>query len=272
MRFILVESLEKATPYMLRNDGSIIKCGRMHPYIMKDAETVDEIIRDGIDLDALYWFYKNTGKERTRKNIRAVANYFIDRFGIDPKFSISIYDNEDTDYDFGIDDTTYMPGLGEINSFVEITNNDTNQEFCRVRTSDKLWGGSSKDIYFRISSVGFNWFPTIWEFVYKNKNQIDTITVCKDSSVFGGSFEPYKIGSDELYLIPVDDFIMSSGNPIIESIVDEGTAIGTAQKRLSNGSSVSEAFDWMHPRHANSFYKKIVKTNIDSDRCNLLHK
>lgn len=29
----LKESLDKATPYMLRNDGALLKCGTCHPYI-----------------------------------------------------------------------------------------------------------------------------------------------------------------------------------------------------------------------------------------------
>lgn len=272
MKFKLVETLEKATPYMLRNDGELLECGDIHPYILKISEDIKEIINGWIDLDALYWFYNNTKKEYTKKSIRAIAKYFIKKFGIKDDFTVSIYGNKDVNYNFGFDEKTYQIKDGEIAGFVETLNYDTNQEFCRVRTSSMLWGGTSNDIYFRVSSIGFNWFPIIWNIVYKYREGISTVTICKDSSTFGGTFNPYSIDGKKLYMIDVDDFITLGGNPIIEKVTSELDAINHARKKLSNGFTISEAYDWIHPVQVVKFYNKQIREELEFDLENLLHR
>ena len=76
-----------------------------------------------------------------------------------------------------------------------------------MRTSSLLYGGTSKDIFFRISSIDFNWFPVIRNVVNDNKNFISTITVCKDSNTFGNPFEAYKVKDVTLKNIPVEEFL-----------------------------------------------------------------
>lgn len=272
MKFRLVETLDKATPYMLRNDGELLECGDIHPYILKISEDIKDIVDKGIDLDSLYWFYHNTKKESTKKSISAIAKYFIEKFGIKDDFTISIYGNGDVKYDFGFDGKTYKIKDGEIIGFIELLNYDTNQEFCRVRTSSMLWGGSSNDIYFRISSIGFNWFPIIWDIVYKYRAEISTVTICKDSSTFGGTFNPYLVDGKKLYMLAVDEFITLSGNPIIEKIDSDLGVINHARKQLSIGNTVSEAYDWLPPVHTVGFYKKQIREELEFDILNLLHR
>ena len=57
---------------------------------------------------------------------------------------------------FNITDKTYSCKGNELYSILEQVSNDVNQEFCRVRTSNLKIGGDSNEIYFRISSNGFN--------------------------------------------------------------------------------------------------------------------
>lgn len=272
MKFRFVESLNKATPYMLRNDGELFPCGSIHPYIIKDGESIDDMIQNGMDIDALYWFYTHSKSETTKKLIRVVAKYFIDKFGIDDKYTISIYGNNINDIDFNIDDNIYQAKIGEIESFIQIVSDDTNQEFCRVRTSNKLWGGTSNSIYFRISSIGFNWFPIIWDIVNKYRNNISDVTICKDSSVFGGAYEPYIISGERIESIGVEDFLTLSGNPIVEGKKHEMEAINYAREKMSLGCSVSESYDWLHPRHAHGFYIRQLKDCLEFERNSILQR
>lgn len=257
---------------MLRNDGELFTCGSIHPYIIKDGESIDDMIQNGMDIDALYWFYTHSKSETTKDIIRVVAKYFLNKFGIDDKFTISIYDNDVGDFDFNISDETYTLEDSEAKGFIEIVSDDTNQEFCRVRTSNRLWGGKSNSIYFRISSIGFNWFPIIWELAYKNRDTITTITICRDSSVFGGVYEPYKVHGRSIDDMDIGEFIMLSGNPIIEAKTHPIEAINFASKKLMDGSTISEAYNWLHPRHAHGFYIRQLKDCLDFDINNLLHR
>ena len=92
-------SLDITTPYMLRNDGELLKCGDYHPYIKSyRKESLEETIKYLKNHNSfLKWFYENTLNEEV-KNI--ISNL---------KFT-----QEE------IDRLWYL----------------TNQEFCRVRTSN----------------------------------------------------------------------------------------------------------------------------------------
>ena len=51
-----------------------------------------------------------------------------------------------------------MASKFDIEAAFEKLSMDLNQEFCRARTSNLRWAGDSNEIYFRISSLEFNWF------------------------------------------------------------------------------------------------------------------
>lgn len=119
-------SLDITTPYMLRNDGELLKCGDYHPYIKSyRKESLEETLKY-LDLHKSFldWFYDNSLNEETKK---LIENF--DR-------------TKET-----IERLWYL----------------TNQEFCRVRTSNYRYktGGDNGEIYFRISSENFNWFDLI---------------------------------------------------------------------------------------------------------------
>lgn len=179
-------SLDITTPYMLRNDGELLTCGDYHPYIKSyRKESLEETIKYlKIHNSFLKWFYENTLNEEV-KNI--ISN---------PKFT-----QEE------IDRLWYL----------------TNQEFCRVRTSNYRYktGGDNGEIYFRISSENFNWFDLIWNVCVKYSPSIEYVTIMRDPQVFGKQFDYIKIRGEEMNKYPLKDFIELEGEPIVESLEED---------------------------------------------------
>ena len=83
-------TIKKATPYMVRNDGVVLECGAIHPYILKDvtlpfSRNMESILsNNGRDV---IWFAHNTRNknliELIRKSLQGVANIFGDNSTID---------------------------------------------------------------------------------------------------------------------------------------------------------------------------------------------
>lgn len=174
----LADSLPEMTPYMLRQDGALLKCGDIHPYIKMSTKTSYETNLHTLDLhpEFLDWFYENT--------LDPVTKDLIDKFRKEP-----------------------TPEL------MDVLNDLTNEDFCRVRTSNykvKI-GGKNGQIYFRISSTNFDWFNLIWGIVAKFVHDIDNVTVMKDSQTFGGKEFDYYYDH-----VPVDEFLTLKGNPEIK--------------------------------------------------------
>lgn len=243
MKLNIKESFKSATAYMLRNDGKVFEFPSMHPYlILPDSnfsidENIDLLLYAPRDLE---WFYENMDsdfKTDVSKLLYSIYNnpqYFGDyRKNID---AINIpliectYDKEYT-----------------IELYKKISA-ESNQKFCRFRTSDLYGGGSNKSIYFRISSVRFNWFNLIWELVYKNKNFISNITIVRDS-VEGDYF--YKHKGKIFNEMPIDEFLTLSGNPIIESA-----------DKLIKGGSLNSAFGRCNLIRFNKIYNTLLRTEM----------
>ena len=96
------------------------------------------------------------------------------------------YSNIDELYDF----------IDEVRDNITYTQSEItrylNQQFCRVRfggmtNSTGLSSGPYGSIWFRISSTGFNWSNTIYQFVASNKTSlgITSIFICRDSESDG---------------------------------------------------------------------------------------
>ena len=176
------DTLFSMTPYMLRNDGALLACGDLHPYIkMSNSASYETNLKTlNSHLDFLDWFYKNSLNDETKE--------LINEFKEEPSEEL-----------------------------MNLLNDLTNQEFCRVRTSNYKvkYGGDNGQIYFRISSTGFNWFDLIWNVVNKFSNVIEEVTVMKDKQTFGGKEFDYYYDH-----IPTKDFLLLSGNPLVEEITD----------------------------------------------------
>ena len=89
-------------------------------------------------------------------------------------------------------------------------------------------------MYFRVSSVGFNWFNIIWQFVYDHRNVIDYVTIVKDEESTGYKDYYYSHGDTVYNHLPTKDFIEQSGNPYIESTYLE-TVLGKGGSILTSG-------------------------------------
>lgn len=253
------KDLEQATPYMLRNDGKLFNVSPIHPYIKYAYESVDKAIEKLATsrLNSLKWFYENTNSGDTKNLICIICKYLNSTTRID--FDFCDYQN------------TKQIQPEEIESYLNLLNDNTNQEFCRFRTSNLLFSGDSKEIYFRISSINFNWFDLIWEVCYKYKYSISDTTICKDANTFGGRFNPYKINSKEINHIDIDEFLTLSGNPIIENYNSDLDIIDNANKLLCLGKLVTESYlDPIHPASIHGFYEKQVNENLNQDIESLL--
>ena len=177
------------TPYMLRNDGVLLECGSLHPYVNissnQSFEDSYEIAKE--NPRNIKWFINNTNQDEVKKLGEKLLK----------------------------DDLTEE----EFNRLNDLTN----QEFCRVRTSNfkVRFGGDNGEIYFRISSKDFNWFDLIWKVVMDNKNVIKNVTVVKDTQSLGGKeFNYYLVDGKKLDHLDVEEFLTLKGNPIIESKED----------------------------------------------------
>lgn len=108
-----------------------------------------------------------------------------------------------------------VPDLKTINAMV---NRELNQEFLRARYGGMYdTSGGNSIMYFRVSSVGFNWFPIIWNFVYNNQKQISGVTIVKDPESTGADGYFYKLSGEAVDNMPTQDFLMVSGRPTIDA-------------------------------------------------------
>ena len=250
-----VIKVEKATPYMLRNDGKLFKCGNVHPYVRYFHQTkLEDILSDKLEFrNILLWFDSHTQYESTKRLIYSILTYL--------KF--------DTENNY---DSKPVESDEELWSYINLLTDETNQEFCKVRTSALLYGGSKDNIYFRISSIGFNWFDNIWNVIMNNQDRLSEITICKDTSTFGNNFESYKINGQSIIDFPVKEFLTLSGNPLIENIEYCSKDFGYFYSGLQNKQSLVDLFRLFHPHHIEKNYKYLVREVLNKELNSLLRR
>ena len=252
--------LEKATAYMLRNDSEYFQCDEYHPYISDIYQTKEEnlesLVRERID--ELIWFYEHTQYQQTKNYIQII-------FASALSLGIAFEDKE-IYKKLQIDDSVYIAGEKEIHHFLDLLHKETNQEFCRFRTSDLKYGGVSDDIYFRISSVGFNWYNLIWDLVYDNKEYISSITISRDNRAIDyNQGKCYKINGIEINHLPTNDFLMMKGSPIIEKHISSNSDLNSFIEQLYRGKSISQSANTLHPRYLLNMYKNVLREALDND-------
>ena len=210
--FKLTEALEVATAYLLRNDGEVFKCEAFHSYLKEGDMTVEQFFNESAFDVTLNSFYDYSNQNYVIRGIEALVNSFVQLY---PSFKQEIDTYIKFDYSHGqIFDKIKLEVL------YNKLNDLTNQEFCRVRTSS-IYGtnGKSQDIYIRISSNGFDWSDIIYNFIMKNKNFVETITIDKDNkSVQQPVIYTHK--GQKIDHMTVDDFLSLSGQLMLESQID----------------------------------------------------
>lgn len=258
------EYLQQNSAYMLRNDGKLFKV-KVHPYIWYD---VNDPIEDGIEelfvenSDFLIWIYEHTNKQTTRDMISQLVA-FVRYYGEEISSLFNNINPENFSSDFSI--INYEPykddikDIREAYTLYETLNNEVNQEFCRVRVGGEyLSDENSYDVYFRIGSVGFNWFNLIWKLVYDNRANIDTVTIETDYQS-GKPIIIYRHNGLYLDHLSADDFISLKGNPVLESSFPKSHI----DICLANGGTLMESLGSFNYRAINNGYnlrrKKLEK-------------
>lgn len=201
------------TAWMIRNDGKEIPV-EAHPYVAFDL--IEQ------SLEAAEWLYKNTRYQETK----ALAIDFIDAYAesvmeaSDNIVDVLLKNVKDSREYFSLSREFIHSVSGELllkkkvsfplDTLQHRINYELNQEFLRAR-----YGGmyntvsGSKEMVFRISSTGFNWYPVIFEFVDKRKERIDSVTIVRDREATGQIDAYYKTndGKNVYRQFPLEDFL-----------------------------------------------------------------
>lgn len=180
-----MEFENNATAWMIRRDGEAFPCIQ---HIYGSPDDIEET------LYAAEWLYKSTLKESTKEcALRLMLSYGKSLNAHRNPVRSLLLEIKKKPYRFL--DYNFIMSIGnEINSVyegnVEALNKEVvyylSQEFMRAR-----YGGmyntvkGNRDMYFRISSDKFDWFPIINAFVEKHSEKIDTLTVVRDEESTG---------------------------------------------------------------------------------------
>lgn len=210
-----------ATAWMIRNDGKAIPVTQ---HIYADTSEIDET------LYAAEWLYQNTRHE----NVKSLVVQLIRKWGesfeagnlnlvdvIKREIDARPYKFLTKEFIDKIDVELYackssQTSIEELSKAIE---EELNQEFLRAR-----YGGlyntnsSSKEMVFRISSKGFNWYNIIFNFVADAKFKISSITIVRDEEATGVKDFYYRTHDGRGFYnnLPIDDFYAESGNPVVE--------------------------------------------------------
>lgn len=210
--------LKPQTPYMLRNDGVICSCNNIHPYIVEHLNSnINIILKRLLNNKCLEWFYENTNsnniKENIKQCIRIIGNTLYNNNGLSIKLKdISYLLNK-----YSIDLNGSENSIENMKEILYILNDKCNQEFCKIRTSGLKFREETDGIYFRISSIDFNWFPLIWKVIYDNRDNYSFVTIAPDGNARKNiRFPFYSINGISMKECPIEDFINLKGNPVIE--------------------------------------------------------
>ena len=175
--------------------------------------------------------------------------------------------------------------IDEIRSkLVELSDNikySLNQQFCRFR-----YGGQynseygNNEIWFRISSVNYNWANTIYVFTsdMKTKLHIENITICRDYESDNGEVDGkpeyfYKAKDGSCYFhMPVDEFLREEHE---HSLVFSNTSLNSGvlhkiQSELYSGctfNSIMSALNKSGIHYDNISRKSVWNHLVRKERC-----
>ena len=261
----LTEALNISTSYMLRNDGQLFECGDVYPYI---CPQLDRQPRSSIRLlfapykegEPLKWFYNHTKDELTKQDIELFLVYLKRDF----KYYViqeSIIDKllNELNIDFNSYATQIRAAFNytQVESLFKIINHRLNQEFCRVRISDNFIGGSTCDIYFRISSHAFNWFDLIWDFVNANSNWISTVTIEAEGTSKGSKYI-YKFKDIIFDHIMTDEFLSIEASPVIEELED-----------IQESNNMITILEYYNPQHYSDTHDGLYQFFLEDNFINM---
>lgn len=239
----IFESVKKNSAYMLRSDGEYFLVN-IHPQLLSFYEIasnsydLDDLrrtlfwITDNKETD-LHWIYTHTNDAQTKQYILDVVSFGAQLLKQDvPEFNINYSSSDATEYD-----------LSYVKTLVYLIQLQLNQEFCKVRLSDKYRQVHypKADVYFRITSINLDWYDILWKFIFDNKSYIDTVTIETDAEAKGNE-KLYSYQGTKIDHMNINDFLTIEHAPIIESFGSHRVL-----NALSHGTSISESCGNVNP-------------------------
>lgn len=221
-----------------------------------DESKINKAIADAIKTLPYHFQYNMTSDE-----LLAIHN------------SLGNYNDIDTLYD-------YIDGLN-INKLQEDIRMSINQQFCRVRYGGRLDAetGGQGAIWFRISSVNYNWANTIYVWVTNNYRglHIDRISICRDyESDYGDqNGKPdyfYKAKDGTPYFeMPIDEYLVEEHehSPVFStSDLGEGV-IAFVKSNLMKGQTIHATYQAMNSQGLeisdSRMIERIRKSEVERD-------
>lgn len=260
----------KSIAWMLRNDGKAFPVVQ-HLYAMGDedlsseaevaafllktnsedtelAETVLDIwMALMIENDVPYTANSTDIESAILRKLKTLPYRFMYPLSVDELLDIhnraSNYNDIDSLYEF-IDES-----VSNLRYYQTAIKDSVNQQFCRVRYGGKYNSGDGESaIWFRVSSVGYNWANVIYVFtseVYR-KYHIEYITVCRDHESDNGydSTKPeyfYKAKDGNIYYyMPIEEYLSEEHeHSVVFSSTDLGAGVlRSIQQELSKGKTL----------------------------------
>ena len=258
--------------WMLRRDGKAFEV-TIHPY--GNPDDYEET------LWASEWLYGHTANPETKDLIvRFITTWVFDECKFEEATVVEQLDKEITDRPYMFLSSNFAHSIADqledvdLNEDVETlnlaVNSALNNEFTRVRAGGEVNSDASLgELYFRISSTGYNWFDIIWNFVYNRQRSIDTVTIKRDEEATGESTY-YRHGNKIFDKMPVEEFIMMKGRPVVESMNEDWMMPSDWMKKEFPGYNLEELEEACQALRNDfisdeAFYEDFLRYNRDQD-------
>lgn len=120
-----------------------------------------------------------------------------------------------------------------------------NQQFCRVRYGGQYNSRAGlPELWFRISSVGYNWANTIYEFVtnFKNKYEVAEVSICRDAESDGTVEEVfYKAKDGATYFhMPLEEYLTEEHEHSVVFATTNSGVYRHIKSRLNGGHMLTD--------------------------------
>lgn len=113
--------------------------------------------------------------------------------------------------------------------------------------------GTKLNVYFRVSSTGFDWSTLIDNFILENYSTVSSVTVTRDPWALG-NYEAYTVEGKDTIVMSTDEWLRHGKNAIIESV--QGTRnSGRFSKYWKEGLTVSDIFWNCNPKHTAQYIR-----------------
>lgn len=190
------------TIWMIRNDGRVFPCSQ---YICANALNMEETLL------AAEWLYTNTRHKESRQLVLEMvaawmASASVDGDAVsDASGSLLQKPGCPLSQEFVKAHTAEVMAIRtenlDLNALCSEVVAELNQEFLRVRYCGmEHTGASSKGMFFRISSVGFDWYKIMYDFIAVADFPIEFIVIVRGEESTGAE--------SRLYLrLPIETFL-----------------------------------------------------------------